>query len=383
MHYRSLLVGLVVVSMLLAGCSFLSQGPGESTTTVSTMNDTATPTDTTTTAATATTTITNATTSPTASAATTTTETATATPTPTATSTPTPTPTPTATPTPTPTATPTETPTPTETATPTPTETATPTPTETATPTPTETATPTPTPTATPTATPTESESSGENWRNVTIVAAGSGESYYRMYAGSGPGIELGSEADTEASVEYEDRVVLDDPYYAEGFVGDGGVDSYQYRPTVIGNPSLNFVNDGDVTLKVYLDGELYKTVEPGAGGDERVDPDAPPEGEHLIRVEAVGDGQSEYSLSAGAAGTERFYYEAKANPGTTADNPDYTGVAMGAYGFVGDGGVDSYSTNGDLSTVDNQGSATLKIYQDGELWATVAPGEWVEQSNE
>ncbi|WP_049913097.1 hypothetical protein [Halococcus thailandensis] len=217
----------------------------------------------------------------------------------------------------------------------------------------------------------------------MTIVAAGSGESYYRMYAGTGPGLDLGSEADTEASVAFEDRVILDDPYYAEGFVGDGGVDSYQYRPTVEGNPSLDFVNDGDATLKVYLDGELYTTVEPGAGGEESVDPDASPTGENLIRVEAVGGGQSEYSLAAGAGGTESFSYEAKANPGSTADNPDYTGYVSGAYGFVGDGGVDSYSTDGELSSVDNQGSATLKIYQNGELWATVDPGETVERSVE
>ena len=201
------------------------------------------------------------------------------------------------------------------------------------------------------------------------------------MYAGSGPNIELGGEADTEASVTYEDRVILDDPYYAEGFVGDNGVDSYRYRPTVLGNPSLSFVNDGDVPLKVYLDGELYTTVQPGEGtSDERVDPEAPPEGENLIRVEAVGDGESEYSLAAGAGGTEPFYYEGEADPGTTASNPDYTGVAMGAYGFVGDGGVDSYSTDGALSSVENKGSATLKIYQNGELWATVQPGETKER---
>ncbi|EMA43485.1 hypothetical protein C448_09857 [Halococcus morrhuae DSM 1307] len=247
----------------------------------------------------------------------------------------------------------------------------------------TPTATPTTTETSTATATPTETDAPPEGWHNVTIVAAGSGESYYRMYAGTGPGLDLGSEADTEASVAFEDRVILDDPYYAEGFVGDGGVDSYQYRPTVEGNPSLDFVNDGDATLKVYLDGELYTTVEPGAGGEERVDPDASPTGENLIRVEAVGGGQSEYSLSAGAGGTESFSYEAEANPGSTADNPDYTGYVSGAYGFVGDGGVDSYSTDGKLSSVDNQGSATLKIYQNGELWATVDPGETVERSVE
>jgi hypothetical protein len=383
MHYRSLLVGLVVVSMLFAGCSFLSEAPGESTTTMSTMNGTATPADTTTAATTAVSetspTTTDGMESSTATSSPTATETATNSPTETPTSTPTATPTPTATATATPT--PTETPTPTPTATPTPTST--PTPTATATPTLTPTATPTETPTPTRTATPTETESARENWYNVTIVAAGGGNSYYRMYAGSGPSIELGSEADTEASVKYEDRVILDDPYYAEGFVGDGGVDSYQYRPTIEDRPSLSFVNDGDVTLKVYLDGELYKTVEPGAGGEERVDPAAPPEGENLIRVEAVGGGQSEYSLAAGVAGSQPFSYEDEADPGTTADNPDYTGVAMGAYGFVGDGGVDSYSTNGELYSVDNEGSATLKIYQNGELWATVEPGERVERSSE
>ena len=36
------------------------------------------------------------------------------------------------------------------------------------------------------------------------------------MYGGSGPSIELGEEADTEDSAEYEDRVILDDPYYSE-----------------------------------------------------------------------------------------------------------------------------------------------------------------------
>jgi outer membrane biosynthesis protein TonB len=370
--------------MLFAGCSYLSEAPGESTTAVSTMNGTTTPTDAATATAAATTmtstTVANGTESPFGPTSATTTETLTATPTATPTSTAT------ATDTPTPTATATATPTPTETATPTPTPTETATSTPTETPTPTETATPTetPTPTATQTATPTETDPARENWYNVTIVAAGTGESYYRMYGGTGPGIELGTEADTEASADYEDRVILDDPYYAEGFVGDNGVDSYQYRPTIQGEPSLGFVNDGDVTLKVYLDGELYETVQPGEGAsEERIDPAAPPEGTNLIRVEAVGDGESEYSLEAGAAGSQLFHYEDEADPGTTADNPDYTGVAMGAYGFVGDDGVDSYSTDGELYSVDNEGSATLNIYQNGELWATVQPGETIEQSSE
>ena len=247
--------------------------------------------------------------------------------------------------------------------------------------TPTETLTPTPTQTEMPT----ETESAPEDFYNVTIVAAGSGESYYRMYGRIDSDIELGDEADTEESVDYEDRVILVDAFYAEGLVGDNGVDSYQYRTGVPGDPSLSFVNDGDVALKVYIDGELYETVPPGEGLDtsSRVDPAAPPKGENLIRVEAVGNGESEYSLEAGTAGTALFYYEDEADPGTTADNPDYTGIAWGADGFVGDGGVDSYSTNGELFSVENEGSATLKIYQNGELWATVQPGETVEQPNE
>ena len=397
--------------MLFAGCSSLSEAPGESTTTVSSLNGTATPADstssTTTVAPETSPTVADRTASPRDPSSSTATETltpidtttkiptaspteaptATETETPTATLTPTETPTDTPTPTETPTATPTLTPTATATSTPTPTkmETSTPTETQTPTETPTPTKTETPTPTATPTqtATPTETDSTRDDWYNVTIVAAGTGESYYRMYGGTGPGIELGPEADTEQSVDYEDRVILDDPYYAEGFVGDNGIDSYRYRPTIQGELSLGFVNDGDVALTVYLDGELYKTVQPGEGvGEVRIDPAAPPEGENLIRVEAVGNGESEYSLAAGAAGSQIFFYENEADPGTTADNPDYTGVAMGAYGFVGDGGVDSYSTDGELYSVDNEGSATLKIYQNGELWATVQPGETVERSS-
>lgn len=217
----------------------------------------------------------------------------------------------------------------------------------------------------------------------MTIVADGKGGSYYRMYGGSGPSIELGEKADTEDSANYEDRVILDDPYYAEGFVADNGVDSYQYRPTVPGNPSLGFINDGNVSLKIYLDGELNKTVQPGEGTDNvRVDPEAPPRGENFIKVEAVGDGESNYTLRAGEGGTEGFFYEDRANPGTTAEHSDYTGVVSGAYGFVGDGGVDTYSTNGPLYRVENNGSATLKVYQNGDVWATLEPGETKEASD-
>ncbi|WP_160135177.1 hypothetical protein [Halococcus salsus] len=218
----------------------------------------------------------------------------------------------------------------------------------------------------------------------MTIVADGSGGSYYRMYGESGPDIELGSEADTDDSASYEDRVVLDDPYYAEGFVGDNGVDSYQYRPTSPDNPSLDFVNDGDVALEIYLDGDLYETVPAGQGTEnERVDPGAPPTGANTIRVEAVGEGASNYTLLAGEAGTAGFFYEDRANPGTTAENSDYAGRAWGAYGFVGAGGVDTYSSDGQLYSAENNGTATLEIYQNDELWATLEPGESEEPSNQ
>jgi hypothetical protein len=362
MNHRSLLVVLVIVLMLLSGCSFLSEAPSESSTTAPTADGTNGSADNTTEMATGTPATTG-----TASPTTSTTPASTSTPTPTAIDTPT--------------LTPTDTPTPTPTLTPT--DTATPTPTETATATPTPTSTPTSTATDTETETATETDSSREGWYNVTIVADGAGGSYYRMYAGTGPSIELGEEADTEDSAEYEDRVILDDPYYSEGFVGANGVDSYQYRPTIEGDPSLRFINDGDVTLKVYLDGELYKTVPPGQGTDgERIDPDAPPKGENQIKVEAVGDGASNYTLTAGEAGSEPFFYEDRANPGTTADNPDYTGYVSGAYGFVGAGGVDTYSSDGLLYSAENNGSATLKVYQNGDLWAILEPGETKEPSN-
>ncbi|RJT08060.1 hypothetical protein D3261_01625 [Halococcus sp. IIIV-5B] len=204
------------------------------------------------------------------------------------------------------------------------------------------------------------------------------------MYGGSGPDIELGAEADTDDSASYEDRVILDDPYYAEGFVGDNGVDSYQYRPTVLDDPSLSFVNDGDVPLQVYLDGELYETVSPDQGTEnERVDPEAPSTGQNTVRVEAVGEGASNYTLSAGEGGTAAFFYESRANPGTTAENPDYTGYVSGAYGFVGSGGVDTYSSDGLLYSAENNGTATLRIYQNDELWATLEPGESEESSNQ
>src|SRR5699024_781746 len=134
--------------------------------------------------------------------------------------------------------------------------------------------------------------------------------------------------------------------------------------------------------LKVYLDGELYKTVPPSQGNSERVNPKASPEGENLIKVKAVGDGATNYTLKAGKGGFAMFFYEDKADPGTTADNSDYTGHDAGAYGFVGASGVDTYSTNGLLSKVENNGSATLKIYQNGELWATLGPGETKEPSD-
>ena len=229
----------------------------------------------------------------------------------------------------------------------------------------------------------TESESSGDGWKTLKVRANGAGGSYYRIYPGTCPNIELGDEADTEDSAAYEDRVVLDNPpNYAEGYVGDNGVDTYRYQASPDSEPSPKIINDGNVSLEITIGGEPYTNATPGEGtNSERVGPDAPPQGDTQVRVEAVGDGASNYSLSSGETGGQEFHYEARANPGTTAAHPDSVGRYSGAYGFVGAGGVDTYSTYGNLYRASNKGTATLKIYQNGELWTTLEPGETREPS--
>lgn len=375
MKYRSLLTIVVVVTMLFAGCSYLSGSPSNESTAVPTVYGTETPSNNSTPTATAT---------PTPTAAST--ATATSASTPTSAPIDTPTLTPTATPTPTPTPTPTQSYDVATTDSGTTASTSASRTSETGTSTGTQTTTDTESDTDTDTDVDSDSDSetasARDGWYTVNIRANGAGASYYRMYAGSNPSLELGDRADTEDSATYEDRVIMDDPYYAEGYVGENGLDTYKYRPTTEGEPTLDFVNDGNVSLQVSLNGEPYTNVTPGQGTeDERVDPDAPPRGENQIRVEASGEGGANYSVSSGPSGGEEFYYEARANPGTTADNPDFAGSFSGANGFVGAGGVDTYSTDGDLYRAHNDGSATLKIYQNGDLWTTLEPGETREPS--
>lgn len=138
----------------------------------------------------------------------------------------------------------------------TPTSTATPTPR----PAPTATATPPPTATGTPNATETGtngSTASGGSNRTMTIQAVGGGTSDYRVYV-SGP-IQLGP--DTENT----DRVVSNASTYAQGITGDGARDVYQLG----GRASpRRVVNDGNVTLEIYVNGELIQTAEPGLNAD-------------------------------------------------------------------------------------------------------------------
>lgn len=352
---------LVAISVVFAGCSALSNPSNTPTSTTTEIEETPVPntesgTETTAGNAVATETATATTESPTFVAegsttmSSTLTETGTATPTETQTSTPTPTPTPTTTPTPTPTATET------------PTETPTPTPTETPTPTPTE--------------TPTETESSSsapEDSHNVRIVAEGEGDTYYRMYVDQ-VRIELGEEADREGEAEHPDSVYLNDPYYAEGYVGAGGVDSYyvgKYTPDET-DPSLSFVNDGDVTLKVYVNGELYETVQPEEGVDDTgpIAPSAPPEGDNVITIRAVGGGESNYFFSTEDNGAS-LGDEADLAP--SAQHPDYVNP-IGGGGFIGDGGVDSFSSDHSLTRFTNEGDATLEVSVNGQVCTTIPP---------
>lgn len=274
------------------------------------------------------------------------------------------------------------------------TETATKTPTATPTPTPTETATPTPTPTRTETitqtATPTPSSTQTDRSRpdgtyNLTIVAANDGESHYRVYVDQ-VGMKLGPEADRE-NAKYPDAIYNDDPYYIQGYIGAGGVDSYYtgrysgYSPDEI--PNYNFKNNGNTTLYVYVNGNQTRTVAPGEGVEEDFGPSAPPKGNNTITVEAAGDGASNYGLWSKNESYNPIYVEYGANPYQTAKRPDFSNRYLddeipSAAGFVADGGVDSFSSDHKLTRVTNNGTATLKIHQNDELWATVQPGEEV-----
>jgi hypothetical protein len=343
---RTVVASLIVLLVLSAGCSSLTDDPNAQETTSTVLEGTATPDS---------------------SGATTTTETATATASPTTVATKTATKTPTATPTPT----------------------------ETSTPTRTKTATQTATPTETPAATPTQSSTQTDRSRpddmyNLTIVAANDGESHYRVYVDQ-VRMELGPEADRE-NARYPDVIYNDDPYYIQGYIGDGGVDSYYtgryggYSPGEI--PHYSFMNNGNTTLYIYVNGNQIRTVAPGEGVEEDFGPSAPPKGNNTITVEAAGDGASNYSLWSKSESYNTIYVEYGANPYQTAKYPDFSNrypddEIPGAAGFVADGGADSYSSDHKLTKVTNNGTATLKIYQNDELWATLQPGEEVSKGNQ
>ncbi|WP_079890779.1 hypothetical protein [Halococcus agarilyticus] len=206
--------------------------------------------------------------------------------------------------------------------------------------------------------------------------AVDGGASYYRVYV---PGsIDLGEEADRPDEADHADRVISQTTTYIQGYVGEGGVDDYV---TDVGLGVI--VNDGNATLEVYLNGELYDTVEPGENAG-RYGPLGPPDlpppnaSQKVIRVEAVGDGDATYFLGA----TERITLGDEADVPAEADRPDRNSPISWRkiYGYVGDGGVDTYRTTGDVVSIDNDGSARLRVYVDDELWTTVGPNETVER---
>ena len=346
---RTAVAVIAVVLVLSAGCASLTDDPNAQETTSAVLEETATSVS---------------------SGATTTTGTATATVTSTAS--------------PTSVATETGTKTPTPISTPTPTETSTPTSTPTRTETSTRTATSTDTPTTTPTQSATQTDRSRpDGTYNLTIVAANDGESHYRVYVDQ-VGMKLGPEADRE-NAKYPDAIYNDDPYYIQGYIGDGGVDSYYTYGGSPGEiPHYSFRNNGNATLYVYVNGNQTRTVAPGEGVEEDFGPSAPPKGNNTITVEAAGDGASRYRLSSKNESYNPIYLEYGANPYQTAKHPDYSNIDnagqihSAAGGFVADGGVDSFSSDHRLTRVTNNGTATLKIYQNDELWATLQPGEEV-----
>ena len=243
---------VLVTMVLLAGCSGLADTDAQDTTADSgPLTGTATP-------------------QTTIATATTQAKTATATSTAAETGTPTPTATPTPMPTATPTATPTSTPTPT----------ATPTETTTRTPTATQTETVTQTPPSAPTATEVTQETPTDDVSRypdrVRVVAAGGGESHYEIHVSGVIGYEFGEEADTDPeSAEYPETLhegACGDTHI-DGFVGDGGIDTYYSEDGLFGG----FSNLGNATLEVYVNGELVETLEPNEDSAPRATPHTPP----------------------------------------------------------------------------------------------------------
>ena len=183
-------------------------------------------------------------------------------------------------------------------------------------------------------------------------------------------GAEFGDEADLPGEAEHPDKIVYNIEDYVEGFVGNGGVDSYRTRADI--DPE-DIANDGTASLAVYVNGEFVGTVEPGENVEEgnEIGPSTPEPGEKTLTIEAASGGESSYRFS--TTGGANFGNEA--DPSISADNPDSVS-SLGGTGFVGDGGVDSFIFGGNLMDVSNDGDATLKMYVDGELVATVEPGE-------
>ncbi len=217
----------------------------------------------------------------------------------------------------------------------------------------------------------------GDN--HVVVKAVGEGTSYYRIYV---PGsIEFGDDADTDSEAEHPDRVISQFHTYIQGYIGDGGVDTYVLSGV---NPGV-IVNDGTATLKIYFNGELRNTVEPGENVDEYgplapTDLPPPDPSQTVVRVEAAGEGNSFYILSS----TEDMRLGQKADIPAEAEIPDHPSPVdgNGIYGNIGDGGIDTYRTTGNLDEVRNDGNVTLRVYVDGELWAIVEPNESVERND-
>lgn len=228
---------------------------------------------------------------------------------------------------------------------------------------------------------------------NLTIVASADGGSYYRIYVDQ-VDIKLGPKADRKNEAKHHDVLYEQDPYYAQGYVGNGGIDSYYtgryggYDPDKI--PHYSVANNGNATLYIYVNGNQTQTVAPGEGM-EGLDfgPSATPAGNNTITVKAAGDGASNYTLSSKNESYNPIYLGNKAEPYTTATHLDYSNspipaeIYPNAGGFVGNGGIDTFSSDYKLTKVTNSGTTTLKIYQNNDLWAIVRPGETISKGKQ
>lgn len=100
-------------------------------------------------------------------------------------------------------------------------------------------------------------------------------------------------------------------------------------------------------------------------------EPTESPEGEYTITIKSVSDGSVTYSFGI----TESIYLGEEADV-EGADNPDTINDGT-VQGFVGEGGVDSYTFDGTITRFQIvDGDGVVEVFIDGQSWGTYGDDE-------